>query len=138
MKHGSRARSRIVRWLGPLVGLALSALLLLAAEAALRLADFAPLAERRDLYVSSEPPSPLFVPVTGAQSEWMETAPAKRRFFNLQRFPRHKAPGTTRVFCLGGSTTYGHPYDDHTSYCGWLRAFLAAADPGRTWEVINA
>ena len=39
---------------------------------------------------------------------------------------------------MGGSTTYGRPYFDNVSFCGWLRAYLQAADPTRNWEVINA
>ncbi|UCD56338.1 MAG: tetratricopeptide repeat protein [Candidatus Hydrogenedentota bacterium] len=39
---------------------------------------------------------------------------------------------------MGGSTTFGRPYDDTTSFCGWLRAMLPKADPSRSWEVINA
>jgi len=37
-----------------------------------------------------------------------------------------------------GSATYGRPFFDHTSFPGWLRAFLPRADPTRKWEVINA
>ncbi len=65
------------------------------------------------------------------------TAPNKLRLFNRQSFARDKTPNTYRVFCLGGSTTYGRPYGDATSFCGWLRQFLPVADPSRHWEVIN-
>ena len=61
-----------------------------------------------------------------------------RRFFNKQQFDRKKDKGVTRVFCLGGSTTFGRPYDDLTSFCGWLRELLPVADPSRKWELINA
>ncbi len=43
-----------------------------------------------------------------------------------------------RVFCLGGSTTFGRPFDDRTSFPAWLRQLLPLADPGKRWEVINA
>jgi len=66
------------------------------------------------------------------------TAPNKLRWFNPQEFPAQKAAGTYRIFCVGGSTTFGRPYTDATSYCGWLRAFLQAADRARRWEVVNA
>jgi protein O-GlcNAc transferase len=39
---------------------------------------------------------------------------------------------------MGESTTYGHPYNDATSFNGWLREFLAAMAPDRGWEAINA
>ncbi len=68
----------------------------------------------------------------------METAKNKLRLFNPQSFARDKGDGVKRVFCLGGSTTYGRPYGDVTSFCGWLRELLAAADPEQTWEVVNA
>ena len=43
-------------------------------------------------------------------------------------FRTRQPSGTVRIFCMGGSTTYGHPYDDKTSFCGWLRAMLPGAD----------
>lgn len=82
---------------------------------------------------------PLFVAERredGTQS--LVTAPGKDRFFNDQRFLANKVPGMRRVFCLGGSTTYGRPYDDEVSFCGWLRVFLPLAAPEYDWEVINA
>ncbi len=39
---------------------------------------------------------------------------------------------------MGGSTTYGHPYWDATSFAGWLRQYLPVVDPEHNWEVINA
>ncbi len=66
------------------------------------------------------------------------TNPAKISHFNWQSFPQKKAAGTYRIFTVGGSTTYGHPYHDPTSYSGWLRELLPVADPSRKWEVINA
>lgn len=66
------------------------------------------------------------------------TAPNKISHFNVQKFPKLKRPGTYRIFCMGGSTTYGHPYNDATSFCGWLREFLHSADTSHDWEVINA
>lgn len=82
---------------------------------------------------------PLFVEEREADGRvMMVTAKHKQSFFNLQRFPKQKSTATYRIFCMGGSTTYGNPYTDSTSFCGWLRVFLAAADPSRKWEVINA
>jgi tetratricopeptide (TPR) repeat protein len=66
------------------------------------------------------------------------TARNKLRWFNEQSFPAKKATNAKRVFCMGGSTTYGHPFSDSTSFAGWLRAYLPAVDPDPTWEVINA
>ena len=68
----------------------------------------------------------------------METAANKLGFFNTQTFTQTKPAGTFRIFCVGGSTTYGRPYDDTTSFAGWLRAFLPEADDSRRFEVVNA
>jgi tetratricopeptide (TPR) repeat protein len=82
---------------------------------------------------------PLFVKATDADGrKVLTTAGNKLVFFNRQKFAREKAPGTYRIFCLGGSTTYGRPYDDTTSFAGWLRELLPMADTRRRWEVINA
>ncbi|PAY15287.1 O-GlcNAc transferase [Rhodopirellula sp. SM50] len=64
--------------------------------------------------------------------------PAKLVWFNDQSFPASKPVGTYRIVCLGGSTTFGRPFDDSTSFCGWLRTLLPVVDPQRDWEVINA
>jgi len=92
-----------------------------------------------DPYVGFSGSSPLFVETTDAKGiPAMERAPGKKVLFNQQSFPVRKPDGAYRIFCVGGSTTYGRPYGDVTSFCGWLREFLAAAEPERRWEVINA
>ncbi len=82
---------------------------------------------------------PLFVETTRADgSIILKTAPNRLRLFNHQEFPGEKGSNSYRIFCMGGSTTHGRPYYDPVSFCGWLRAYLNAADPARNWEVINA
>lgn len=66
------------------------------------------------------------------------TAQNKRSLFNAQSFPAEKPEGTYRIFSMGGSTTHGRPYDDATSFSGWLREYLQATASERDWEVINA
>lgn len=91
-----------------------------------------------DPYVGFSSTSPLFVETSGAGgAAEMVTAENKLTLFNSQRFPARKGDAV-RVFCLGGSTTFGRPYDDATSFCGWLRELLPVADPSRKWEVVNA
>ena len=108
-------------------------------ELILLAAGVVPLYERTDPYVGFSGYAPLFLKRTPSGGEPVyETAHNKIRWFNPQHFPTRKAEGTTRIFCIGGSTTYGRPYDDRTSFCGWLRLFLPAVDPSRRWEVINA
>lgn len=86
-----------------------------------------------DPFVGFRPGVPLFV----RDGDIYRTHPSKRMFFNDQSFSATKPPGTYRIFCMGGSTTFGHPYDDGTSFVGWLRARLQDAEPDRNWEVIN-
>ena len=52
-------------------------------------------------------------------------------------FPVDKAPGTFRVFCLGGSTTAGYPYWFNGAFSTFLRTRLRALFPDRTIEVVN-
>lgn len=128
-----------MRGLAALLGLALLAVAALALEGALALAGVEPRAAREDPYLGFEGGAPLFVPERAADgTAWLRTAPAKLRFFNEQRFAARKPPDGRRVFCLGGSTTYGHPYRHPTSFCGWLGALLRAADPEHAWEAVNA
>lgn len=113
-------------------------LCLVALELLLGLAGVRPIRFETDPYVGFSSRIPLFVKdATSADAGVVITAPNKRRIFNTQRFSAQKPPGTFRIFCMGGSTTYGHPYEDSTSFAGWLRAMLPKADPSRRWEVIN-
>jgi len=108
-------------------------------ELALRVVGVRPILATEDPFVGFESKIPLFVErfqPDGATV--METAENKRSLFNKQTFPKHKPRGTYRIFCLGGSTTYGRPYNDETAFSGWLRAFLPVADTSHPWEVINA
>ena len=89
--------------------------------------------ESADPFVGFRQSAPLFV----RDGDAFRTNPAKLAFFNPQSFPATKSSNTVRIFCLGGSTTFGHPYDDATSFCGWLRARLQDADPQKDWQVIN-
>ena len=100
-----------------------------------------PINLNEDPFVGFAASAPLFVPddVDNASSEArMRTAPGKLVWFNEQSFSSRKAETVRRIFCVGGSTTYGRPFDDTTSYCGWLRRFLPMVDPSQQWEVVNA
>lgn len=109
-----------------------------ATELVLKVAGVQPLSLTEDAYVGYSAAQTLFVDSTGADgSAFKVTNPVKLSHFNPQAFPAKKAPGTYRIFTLGGSTTYGHPFHDPTSYTGWLRAFLGKTHPGRRYEVIN-
>ncbi|MHC4354643.1 MAG: tetratricopeptide repeat protein [Planctomycetota bacterium] len=109
-----------------------------AVEAALMVLGVRPVLYDEDPYVGFSSYIPLFVEQTDANGQkYMVTAKNKLKFFNPQQFAEDKPSGTYRIFCAGGSTTFGRPYDDMTSFCGWLREMLPKADPSRRWELIN-
>jgi tetratricopeptide (TPR) repeat protein len=107
-------------------------------ELILALLGVEPVVRDEDPYVGFSSVMPLFVERERGDVPVMVTSGNKRSFFNRQRFQRVKPEGTYRIFCVGGSTTYGRPYGDRTSFVGWLRKLLPVADPTREWEVINA
>jgi hypothetical protein len=108
-------------------------------EIVLAVAGVVPLASREDPFVGFASRAPLFVEERDSDGKlWMVTAKNKLQLFNEQRFLKSKPAGAYRIFCLGGSTTAGRPYDDDTSFCGWMRELLPEAEPNKDWEVINA
>lgn len=110
-----------------------------ALELVLAAAGVRPRLYEDDPYVGFSGVSKLFEKQrTPSGEEIWSTAESKLRFFNPQQFAAGKKPDTTRVFCVGGSTTFGRPYDDGTSFSGWLRELLPVAEPDRSWEVVNA
>lgn len=114
-------------------------LILGALEGTLALLGVRPQLYQQDPYVGFARNVPHFVPDPKAvEPGTLVTAESKRRILNPQRFTARKPRGVYRIFCLGGSTTYGHPYTDSTSFCGWLREMLPKVDPSRRWELINA
>ncbi len=108
-------------------------------ELALLALGVEPAARRSDPLVGFSGQSRLFTErQTASGKPMLVTAENRLSFFNRQSFLRDKPPDGYRIFCLGGSTTYGRPYDDRTSFAGFLRAFLPEMDPSRRWEVVNA
>ncbi len=135
----SDASRRIPLWQALVLPLAAIFVFFLLLEGGLALFGVKPALQTEDPFVGFASNAPLFVPAPGANGgQILTTASNKKDFFNKQSFPQEKGPGTYRIFCLGGSTTYGRPYDDTTSFAGWLRELLPTADKSRKWEVINA
>lgn len=116
-----------------LFGTLTAAGLFLLLELVLAAAGVKPAISRRDPFVGFEPGAPLFV----RQGDRYVTNPVKLCFFNPQEFPAVKSRRAYRIFCLGGSTTYGHPYDHRTYFGSCLRAYLEETAPDRQWEVVN-
>ena len=108
------------------------------AELLLAVAGVKPLLLTQDPLVGFAGNIPQFVKATRKDGTEMYITPRnKSEYFNFQEFPQHKSDDAYRIFCVGGSTTYGRPYSHKVSFCGWLQAYLEAADPTRKWEVIN-
>jgi len=121
-----------------LMSVAVTAVFFLLLEGLLAVIGVRPEPYADDPYVGFSSTSRLFVEQSsGKDHRELVTAENKLTLFNPQRFSANKGD-TVRIFCVGGSTTFGRPYDDTTSFCGWLRELLPVADPSRTWEVINA
>jgi len=121
------------------LGLGVAIVFFVLIELILMAAGVKTLYDRTDPAVGFAGYAPLFIKHTEPNGEEIySTASNKMEWFNMQSFPAKKHENVTRIFCIGGSTTYGRPYDDRTSFCGWLRRFLPAVDPTRNWEVINA
>ena len=136
---GNKPPKRTPLWQAIVLPLASILVFFLLLEGGLALFGIKPVLKTEDPFVGFASNAPLFAPAPGPRgAQWLVTAQNKRGYFNVQGFPQTKAPGTYRIFTLGGSTTYGRPYDDKTSFSGWLREFLPMADSQRNWEVINA
>lgn len=58
--------------------------------------------------------------------------------FRGREFSVTKAPDTTRIICLGASTTEGGTEGDHTTYPFFLEQELRRLFPDRNMEVLNA
>lgn len=102
-------------------------------EFSLAFLDVAPVRDTRDPFVGFDPGVSLFI----RQGEQYTTNPLKQGFFNQETFPVAKSSQTFRIFCLGGSTTFGHPYDRRTYFGSWLQTYLEATAPQRKWEIVN-
>jgi hypothetical protein len=101
---GKVAVNILLAVLAPLVFLALL-------EVMLYFAGIKPLYLTEDSFVGFSSSQPLFLEQKNADGQIiMVTNPVKLPRFNRQAFPRVKAPGTYRIFSVGGSTAYGHPW----------------------------
>ena len=114
-------------------------LFFLALELFLILIGVSTIANSRDPSAGFSNQIPLLASSTNAEGEQiLTTASNKESWFNIQSFPAEKAAGTKRVFCVGGSTTFGRPFSDSGSYVRWIRELLTEVQPDVKWEVINA
>ena len=98
-------------------------------EILLTLFGVRPVSQTRDPLVGFSSAIPLFLEKVNSDGRIdYVTARNKLRYFNNQQFPKSKPQGVYRVFCVGGSTTFGRPYNDKSSYTGWMRELLPRID----------
>jgi tetratricopeptide (TPR) repeat protein len=126
-------------WTNLALSIAAPMVFFIISECLLFLVGIQPLSLTDDPYVGYSGSQPLFIQEVGVDGKpVMVTNPVKLSHFNAQKFTLAKPANTYRIFSIGGSTAYGHPWRDPVSFSGWLRALLPYADSTRRWEVINA
>ena len=91
--------------------------------------------EYEDPFVGFSEIRPLFV--LSEDGQRYEIPKSRQAYFAADSFAARKADDDFRIFCLGGSTVQGRPYSRQTSFTTWLELLLQAAEPGRSWEVVN-
>ncbi len=140
-RHKSQAprRAKLSRRKKLIFSLVTVSLVLVLLELGLAVVGVKPALYEKDPYVGFSTYVPLFVQqkLPDGTTRYV-TAENKIRLFNRQAFPQKKSSGSYRIFSVGGSTTNGRPYDDGTSFSGWLREYLEVTSTERQWEVINA
>jgi lysophospholipase L1-like esterase len=123
------------RWMFRIAALAFGLGLLGLVEGALVLLDWGAPDAARDPFLGFQDVRPLFV--LSQDGQHREIDAARHEFFRPESFPRVKTKGAFRIFCLGGSTVQGRPFAVETSFTTWLELSLRAAEPARTWDVVN-
>ena len=135
----SENKTTVRKFLQPGLGFLTAILLLSLLEIGLRVSGYRGPSAFEDPYLGFEEIYPLFgVRETSNGKSVYATNPNKLKLFNYQEFTLPKPPGVFRIFCFGGSTTYGRPLRAPTAYPHWLEILLNAMDPTRRYEVINA
>lgn len=93
-------------------------------------------------------PEPLFFEIQEKGQKFYQTNRwVARRYFDPrkvslpgvapEKFAWKKSPATFRIFCLGGSTTAGFPFDCQVPFPQQLKYLLSRAYPGHLFEVLN-
>ncbi|MBD3226062.1 MAG: tetratricopeptide repeat protein [Caldithrix sp.] len=123
------------QWLFKMVTLLLPFILLLTVELLLRLFNVWSV-------------EPLFLQVNKqSRSVYQLNPEVGQRYFSAsmsvprlypQTFAQVKGDNTVRIFCLGGSTTAGFPFEATVPFPFQLERYLSAAKPTTQFEVINA
>jgi len=77
------------------------------------------------------------IPLFERQGAVYRTAKSREPYFAMQEFSVNKPTNAFRIFCFGGSTVHGHPYQSETSFPKWLELELNAINSNRTYQAIN-
>jgi len=118
-----------------LTAVLLSLLPLLVIELSLRSLDWPRPTEVENPYVGFDNVLPLFV--RNDSTKQFEIAEERQVFFCADSFAIEKPADEFRVFCLGGSTVQGRPYENNTAFSKWLELEMKARQPGRQYRVVN-
>lgn len=119
------------RSLAVLIGLAP----FLIAEIICRISGIGLAVDSTDSFVEFVEIRPLFE--LDAQQAIYSIPDTRQGFFRPDSFAAHKEDNEFRIFCLGGSTVQGRPYEIETSFTTWLELSLKAADASKKWQVVN-
>ncbi len=126
------------RFIQNILALLFGCILVIVVDLSLALFGVMPLSSQ-DTLVGFEGSDPLFVINSKAADgrQIYERNPSKERYFNSQSFVMPKPSGSFRVVSFGGSTTYGRPYLDATSFSNWFKELLARYGNRPDVETIN-
>jgi tetratricopeptide (TPR) repeat protein len=91
---------------------------------------------------------PLFISVNkNGQAMYQVNENVANRYFDAHKmavpklfpdtFTKNKSKKTLRIFCLGGSTTAGFPFEAQVPFPYQMKTMLKKADPEHQYEVIN-
>ena len=89
-----------------------------------------------DPFIGFRGSQPLFIKAA-EQEAYYALNPAKSKYFNPVSFYQPKPEGTFRIVSFGGSTTYGRPYIDQTSFPRWLTGILNNSSGSVIYENLN-
>lgn len=135
MFHAPRTRGEMKEIEKNLFALAAGVSLIILIEVLLAVAGVTPLKDK-DPFVGFKGSSPVFIPKPGHPNTYFLN-PAKETYFNRQEFRYPKPSKTFRIISFGGSTTYGRPYINNTSFPSWISRILNNAQTSVNFENIN-
>jgi lysophospholipase L1-like esterase len=118
-----------------LAAICLGLMPLIAFELSLRGLGLGKATDFNDPFIGFSDIHPLFV--LNEQTGCYEIPKSRQTHFQPESFSSIKPKNEFRIFVLGGSTVQGRPWSIETSFTTWLELHLNAADPSRTYEVVN-